>query len=104
MGSRKSQENFIYLPPARYFSNESGIYFSGLVFFVLGGGPWQERCLETKRILANAEFLFRENDLSGTKWGAQRVLFRIKRFRETKCLRLKVLFHVSVFPERNRRG
>ena len=52
MGSRKSQENFIYLPPARYFSNESGIYFSGLVFFVLGGGPWQERCLETKRILA----------------------------------------------------
>ena len=57
-------------------------------FFVLGGGPWQERCLETKRILAYAEVLFRENDLSGTKWGAQRVLFRLKRFRGTKCLRL----------------
>ena len=70
----------------------------------LGGGPWQERCLETKRILAYAEVLFRENDLSGTKWGAQRVLFRLKRFHGTKCLRLKVLFHVSVFLERNHRG
>ena len=49
-------------------------------------------------------FLFQENDLSGTKWGAQSVLYRLKRFRGTKCLRLKVLFHVSVFPERNRRG
>lgn len=39
-------------------------------FFVLGGGPWQGLCLETKRILAYAEFLSRENDLSGTKWGA----------------------------------
>lgn len=88
MGSRKSQGNFLYLPPARYFSNESGIYFSGLVFFVLGGGPWLEgRCLETKRILAYAEFLF-----------------RLKRFRGTKCIRLKVLFHMSVFPERNHRG
>lgn len=105
MGSRKSQGNFLYLPPARYFSNESGIYFSGLVFFVLGGGPWLEgRCLETKRILAYAEFLFRENDLSGTKWGVRRVLFRLKRFRGTKCIRLKVLFHMSVFPERNHRG
>ena len=44
--------------------------------------------METKRILAYAEVLFRENDLSGTKWGAQRVLFRLKRFRGTKCLRL----------------
>lgn len=104
MGSRKSQGNFLYLPPARYFSNESGIYFSGLVFFVLGGDPWLEgRCLETKRILAYAEFLFRENDLSGTKWGVRRVLFRLKRFRGTKCIRLKVLFHMSVFPERNHR-
>jgi hypothetical protein len=74
-------------------------------FFVLGGGPWLEgRCLETKRILAYAEFLFRENDLSGTKWGVRRVLFRLKRFRGTKCIRLKVLFHMSVFPERNHRG
>ena len=105
MGSRKSQGNFLYLPPARYFSNESGNYFSGLVFFVLCGGPWLEgRCLETKRILAYAEFLFRENDLSGTKWGVRRVLFRLKRFRGTKCIRLKVLFHMSVFPERNHRG
>lgn len=44
--------------------------------------------METKRILAYAEVLFRENDLSGTKWGAQRVLFRLKRFCGTKCLRL----------------
>lgn len=48
-------------------------------------------------------FLSRENDLDGTKWGAQKVWFRLKRFRGTKCLRLKVLFHVSVFPERNLR-
>lgn len=55
---------------ARYFSNESGNFFSPDSFFVLGGGPWQEQCLEAKRILAYAEVLFRENDLSGTKWGA----------------------------------
>ena len=81
-----------------------GIFFLRTRFLVSGGGPWQERCLETKRILAYAEFLFRENDLSGTKWGARRVLFRLKRFRGTKCIRLKVLFHMSVFPERNHRG
>lgn len=70
MGSRKSQGNFLYLPPARYFSNESGNFFLRTRFLVSGGGPWQEQCLEAKRILAYAEFLFRENDLSGTKWGA----------------------------------
>lgn len=57
-----------------------GIFFLRTRFLVSGGGPWQERCLETKRILAYAEVLFRENDLSGTKWGAQRVLFRLKTF------------------------
>ena len=88
MGSREFQGYFLYLPPARYFSNELGNFFLRTRFFVLGGGPWQERCLEAKRILAYAEVLFQENDLSGTKWGAQRVLFCLKRFRGTKCLRL----------------
>ncbi len=104
MGSRKSQGNFLYLLQQDILVTSQGIFFSGLVFLVSGGGPWQERCMETKRILAYAEFLFRGNDLSGTKWGAQRVLFRLKRFRGTKCLWLKVLFHVSVFLERNHRG
>lgn len=103
MGSRKSQGNFLYLPQQDILVTSQG-FISPDSFFVLGGGPWQERCLETKRILAYAEFLFLENDLSGTKWGAQRVLFCLKRFRGTKCLRLKVLFRVSVFPERNHRG
>lgn len=104
MGSRKSQGNFLYLPQQDILVTSQG-FISPDSFFVLGGGPWLEgRRLEAKRILAYAEVLFRENDLSGTKWGAQRVLFRLKRFRGTKCLRLKVLFHVSVFPERNRRG
>ena len=47
-----------------------GIFFLWTRFLFSGGGPWQEQCLEAKRILAYAEFLFRENDLSGTKWGA----------------------------------
>lgn len=87
MGSRKSQGNFLYLPQQDILVTSQG-FISPDSFFVLGGGPWQERCMETKRILAYAEVLFRENDLSGTKWGAQRVLFRLKRFRGTKCLRL----------------
>lgn len=88
MGSRKYQGNFLYLPQQDILVTSQGFISPDSFFFVLGGGPWQERCLETKRILAYAEFLFRENDLSGTKWGAQRVLFRLKRFRGTKCLRL----------------
>lgn len=103
MGSRKSQGNFLYLLQQDILVTSQGIFFLRTRFLVSGGGPWQERCLETKRILAYAEFLFRENDLSGTKWGARRVLFRLKRFRGTKCIRLKVLFHMSVFPERNHR-
>lgn len=86
MGSRKSQGNFLHLPQQDILVTSQG-FISRTRFFVLGGGPWQERCMETKRILAYAEVLFRENDLSGTKWGAQRVLF-----------------HVSVFQERNHRG
>ena len=104
MGSRKSQGNFLYLLQQDILVTSQGIFFLRTRFLVSGGGPWQERCLETKRILAYAEFLFRENDLSGTKWGAHRVLFRLKRFRGTKCIRLKVLFHMSVFLERNHRG
>ena len=105
MGSRKSQGNFLYLLQQDILVTSQGILFLRTRFLVSGGGPWLEgRCLETKRILAYAEFLFRENDLSGTKWGARRVLFRLKRFRGTKCIRLKVLFHMSVFPERNHRG
>ena len=103
MGSRKSQGNFLYLLQQDILVTSQGIFFLRTRFLVSGGGPWQERCLETKRILAYAEFLFRENDLSGTKWGARRILFRLKRFRGTKCIRLKVLFHMSVFPERNHR-
>ena len=104
MGSRKSQGNFLYLLQQDILVTSQGFISPVSFFFVLGGGPWLEgRCLETKRILAYAEFLFRENDLSGTKWGARRVLFRLKRFRGTKCIRLKVLFHMSVFPERNHR-
>lgn len=87
MGSRKSQGNFLYLLQQDILVTSQG-FISPDSFFVLGGGSWQERCMETKRILAYAEVLFRENDLSGTKWGAQRVLFRLKRFRGTKCLRL----------------
>ena len=104
MGSRKSQGNFLYLLQQDTLVTSQGIFFLRTRFLVSGGGPWQERCLEAKRILAYAEVLFRENDLSGTKWGARRVLFRLKRFRGTKCIRLKVLFHMSVFPERNHRG
>ena len=104
MGSRKSQGNFLYLLQQDILVTSQEIFFLRTRFLVSGGGPWQERCLETKRILAYAEFLFRENDLSGTKWGAHRVLFRLKRFRGTKCIRLKVLFHMSVFLERNHRG
>ena len=104
MGSRKSQGNFLYLLQQDILVTSQGIFFLRTRFLVSGGGPWQERCLETKRILAYAEFLFRENDLSGTKWGVRRVLFRLKRFRGTKCIRLTVLFHMSVFPERNHRG
>ena len=104
MGSRKSQGNFLYLLQQDILVTSQGIFFLRTRFLVSGGGPWQERCLETKRILAYAEFLFRENDLSGTKWGARRVLFRLKRFRGTKCIRLKVLFHMSVFLVRNHRG
>lgn len=105
MGSRKSQGNFLYLLQQDILVTSQGFISPVSFFFVLGGGPWLEgRCLEAKRILAYAEFLFRENDLSGTKWGARRVLFRLKRFRGTKCIRLKVLFHMSVFPERNHRG
>ena len=104
MGSRKSQEISYICLQQDILVTSQGIFFSPDSFFVLGGGPWQEQCLEAKRILAYAEVLFRENDLSGTKWGSQRVLFRLKRFRGTKCLRLKVLFHVSVFLERNHRG
>ena len=104
MGSRKSQGNFLYLLQQDILVTSQGIFFLRTRFLVSGGGPWQERCLETKRILAYAEFLFRENDLSGTKWGVRRVLFRLKRFRGTKCIRLKVLFHMSVFQERNHRG
>ena len=104
MGSRKSQGNFLYLLQQDILVTSQGIFFLRTRFLVSGGGPWQERCLETKRILAYAEFLFRENDLSGTKWGARRILFRLKRFRGTKCIRLKVLFHMSVFLERNHRG
>lgn len=104
MGSRKSQRNFLYLLQQDILVTSQGFISPVSFFFVLGGGPWLEgRCLETKRILAYAEFLFRENDLSGTKWGVRRVLFRLKRFRGTKCIRLKVLFHMSVFPERNHR-
>lgn len=87
MGSRKSQGNFLHLPQQDILVTSQG-FISRTRFFVLGGGPWQERCMETKRILAYVEFLFRENDLSGTKWGEQRVMFRLKRFRGTKCLRL----------------
>ena len=36
MGSRKAQGNFLYLPPARYFSNESGNFFSPDSFFGFG--------------------------------------------------------------------
>lgn len=79
MGSRKSQGNFLYLPQQDILVTSQG-FISPDSFFVLGGGPWQERCMETKRILAYAEVLFRENDLSGTKWGAQRVLFRLNVF------------------------
>ena len=104
MGSRKSQGNCLYLLQQDILVTSQGIFFLRTRFLVSGGGPWQERCLETKRILAYAEFLFRENDLSGTKWGVRRVLFRLKRFRGTKCIRLKVLFHMSVFQERNHRG
>lgn len=104
MGSRKSQGNFLYLLQQDILVTSQGIISPVSFFFVLGGAPWLEgRCLEAKRILAYAEFLFRENDLSGTKWSARRVLFRLKRFRGTKCIRLKVLFHMSVFPERNHR-
>ena len=47
---------------------------------VSGGGPWQEQCLETKRILAYAEVLFRKNDLSGTKWGRAKGFVPLKTF------------------------
>lgn len=33
-----------------------GIFFLRTRFLVSGGGPWQEQCLEAKRILAYAEF------------------------------------------------
>lgn len=60
MGSRKSQGNFLYLPQQDILVTSQG-FISPDSFFVLGGGPWQGRCLETKRILAYAQFLFREN-------------------------------------------
>lgn len=69
MGSRKSQGNFLYLLQQDILVTSQG-FFLRTRFLVSGGGPWQEQCLEAKRILAYAEFLFRENDLSGTKWGA----------------------------------
>ena len=68
MGSRKSQGNFLYLLQQDILVTSQGFISPVSFFFVLGGSPWLEgRCLETKRILAYAEFLFRENDLSGTK-------------------------------------
>lgn len=36
--------------------------------------------MEAKRILAYAEVLFRENDLSGTKWGALKGFVPLKTF------------------------
>ena len=38
------------------------------------------------------------------KMGRAKGFVSLKTFSGTKCFRLKVLFHVSVFPERNRRG
>lgn len=52
MGSRKSQEISYICLQQDILVTSQGILFLRTRFLVSGGGPWQERCLETKRILA----------------------------------------------------
>ena len=80
MGSRKSQGNFLYLPQQDILVTSQGFISPDSFFLfpvaVLGrSDAWKQN-----GFLLARSFLFRENDLSGTKWGAQKVWFRLKRF------------------------
>lgn len=57
MGSGNSRDISYICLQQDILVTSQGIISPVSFFFVLGGGPWLEgRCLETKRILAYAEF------------------------------------------------